>query len=326
MLKLEYLFENYELAKEALTNWEHDSDTLDQMLAGFRISSNAVYPFCQNGAVCFLRLAPVTEKREGNVLGEMEFIQYLVESGYPACRPIPTKKGEVCLRLDTRWGPFYATVFYKVDGVPIEDTGMSGAVMSAYGKALGKLHRLSAAYNPKTKKWTHDEVLAWIASVLSEYNAPDHVVAELFSLKDELDKLPRTQDNYGLVHYDFEPDNVFYDRKKGICSVIDFDDGMYHWFALDIAQVLDALEDSLCGHALQAAVDSFLQGYQEEYGPVQQMQRARPLMQRFIRLYGYARLIRCVAKKGTHEPAWMEELRKKLNQAILEKEAAMPHP
>lgn len=40
MLKLKYLFENYDLAKEALKNWEHDEDTLDNMLSQFRISSN----------------------------------------------------------------------------------------------------------------------------------------------------------------------------------------------------------------------------------------------------------------------------------------------
>ena len=43
MLKLEYLFENYELAREALSLWEHDEDNLEEMLGYFRISSNAVY-------------------------------------------------------------------------------------------------------------------------------------------------------------------------------------------------------------------------------------------------------------------------------------------
>lgn len=49
MLKLRYLFENYDLAKEALENWKHDEDALDEMLPQFRISSNAIYPFCQGG-------------------------------------------------------------------------------------------------------------------------------------------------------------------------------------------------------------------------------------------------------------------------------------
>lgn len=71
MLKLEYLFENYELAREALALWEHDEENLEEMLGYFRISSNAVYPFTREGRVCFLRLAPVGEKAETGCQGRV---------------------------------------------------------------------------------------------------------------------------------------------------------------------------------------------------------------------------------------------------------------
>lgn len=323
MLKLKYLFENYDLAKEALENWEHDKDTLDKMLSQFRISSNAIYPFCQNGEVCFLRLSPFDEKMEKNVFGEMEFINYLLECGYPALKPVRTKAGEICLKLGTEWGQFYATAFSRVDGVSIENTEMSNEIMFEYGKTLGKLHSLSSKFEPKTKKWTHKEVLDWIASTLSEYNAPDYVVSEQIAIKSALDGLPANHNNYGLVHYDFEPDNVFYDKEKKTCSVIDFDDGMYHWFVLDIEQVFDFLGDELSGESLQSARGEFIRGYKEEHRYTKEMEEARPLMRRFINLYGYARLIRCVAEKLADEPEWLAELRGKLNKAILQKEASM---
>lgn len=323
MLKLKYLFENYDLAKEALRNWEHDNDTLDNMLSQFRISSNAIYPFCQNGEICFLRLSPIEEKIEKNVFGEMEFINYLLECGYPALKPIRTKTGELCIRLNTEWGKFYAAAFRRVDGVPIEDIEMSNEVMLEYGRALGRLHTLSSEFKPKTKKWTHREALDWIASMLSEYNAPDYVLSELTAIGCELDKLPADYTNYGLVHYDFELDNVFYDREKKACFVIDFDDGMYHWFALDVEQVYDSLQDELSGEALQSAWNEFIRGYKEEHSYTQEMEASRPLMHRFINLYGYARLIRCVAEKFDDEPEWLIGLREKLGKAILQKEASM---
>ena len=31
MLKLKYLYENYDLAKFALKNWEYDTETLDEL-------------------------------------------------------------------------------------------------------------------------------------------------------------------------------------------------------------------------------------------------------------------------------------------------------
>ncbi|MFQ8599530.1 MAG: hypothetical protein ACLSAP_02315 [Oscillospiraceae bacterium] len=151
MLKLKYLFENYALAKEVIKNWAHDDDTLSEMLSQFRISSNAIYPFCQNGKVCFLRLAPLEEKLEKNIRGELELINYLLEHDYPALEPIRTVTGQECLKLGTEWGEYYATAFKKVGGVQIEDTDMSNEIMYEYGKALGDFIPISRIY-AKNKK------------------------------------------------------------------------------------------------------------------------------------------------------------------------------
>lgn len=323
MLKLKYLFENYDLAKEALNNWKHDDGTQNEMLSQFRISSNAIYPFCQNGEVCFLRLAPVEEKQEKNVLGEIEFINYLLEHNYPALVPIKTSTGKECLKINTKWGEYYATAFKSVCGVQIEDTDISNEIMYEYGKSLGRLHSLSTKFVPKTKKWIHVEVLDWITAVLSEYNASDNAVSELTAIRSELNELSITRDNYGLVHYDFELDNVFYDKETKSCAVIDFDDGMYHWYALDIEQVFESIEEELSKEAFQTAKKEFIRGYKKEHSYTQEMDTLRPLMRRFINLYGYARLIRCVAEKFADEPEWLVELREKLDKNILEKEANM---
>lgn len=293
------------------------------MLSQFRISSNAIYPFCQGGKVCFLRLAPTEEKLEQNVLGEIEFINYLLQHDYPALEPIKTVAGKECLRLDTEWGEYYATAFKSVKGVQIENTDMSNETMYEYGKALGRLHTLSAKFVPKMKKWTHIEVLNWIEAVLSEYNAPNNVVSAFATLKGQLRLLPLLQDNYGLIHYDFELDNVFYDKETKTCAVIDFDDSMYHWYALDIEQVFVSLEDELSGEALIIAKDEFIRGYKEEHRYTEEMKMSHPLMRRFINFYGYARLIRCAAEKFDNEPDWLIELRIKLDKSISEKETSI---
>ena len=323
MLKLKYLFENYSLAKQALENWQHDEDKLDEMLAQFRISSNAIYPFYKNRNTCFLRLSPIEEKMNKNILGELEFITYLLKQDYPALEPIKSISGDFCLEIDTKWGKYYATAFKEVAGMQIENTNMSNEIMFQYGKTLGELHSLSSKFIPKTKKWTHIEVLSWIEVALLKYNAPDYMVSELKLIENELKKLPLTIDNYGLVHYDFELDNVFYDDKNKTCSVIDFDDGMYHWYVLDIEQVFDSISDELDDTRLQVAKNEFIDGYKSEHLYTQEMQETQPLMRRFINLYGYARVIRCVAEKFSDEPEWLFDLRKKLDKGILESENAV---
>lgn len=118
------------------------------MLGYFRISSNAVYPFTAGGKVCFLRLAPVDEKVEGDILGELEFIRYLRGQGYPALMAVASVSGEELLRLETVYGCFYESVFEGVDGVQMVDSGYPREAVYAYGRALGRLHALSAAYVP----------------------------------------------------------------------------------------------------------------------------------------------------------------------------------
>lgn len=323
MLKLKYLYENYGLAKEALENWEHDSDTLDALLSEFRISSNAIYPFSRRGKVCFLRLAPVEEKLLDNVFGELEFIEYLNSNGFPALKPIAALSGGTVLTLDTGWGTYYACAFEKVPGEQIERVGYADDVMEQYGKALGRLHRLSAGFVPKVRKWTHEDVLGRIAEVLSDCGAPSFMRAELDAVRSELSLLPKSAENYGLLHYDFEPDNVFYDNASKTCFVIDFDDGMYNWYALDIMQVFSALEDELSGDGLAAAKSRFIAGYSAEYVYKKDTEALFPLMRRFAELYSYARLIRSVAEKSDGEPDWMLGLRAKLDRAIMAKEARM---
>ncbi len=323
MLRLRHLYSNFDLAKEALRNWEHNHDGLDEMLGRYRISANAVYPFFRGTDVCFLRLAPVDEKRKENIIGELEFIEYLVGAGFPALEPIASKTGEMLLELNTRWGDYYAVVFKCVKGIPIQWTDKSNEVMYEYGKTLGKLHTLSAKYKPVTKKWTHTEVLHWTEGVLRAYSAPEFAFSELTLINNALSQLPQHDDNYGLVHYDFEFDNVYYDEASKSCSVIDFDDGMYHWYALDIVQVLDCIEDEVAGEACQQAKDEFLRGYQSARCYTEDMRQSLSLMSRFVNLYGYARLIRCVAERFDEEPQWMTELRKKLSDFIANKESRM---
>lgn len=322
MLKLKYLFENYALAKKALEKWEHD-DELDRLLAQFRISANAIYPFSKGGEIRFLRLAPVDEKLERNVYGELEFINWLRERGYPALESIKSTSGENCLRLHTEWGEYYASTFKKVDGTRLDRTDFSNEIMREYGRALGRLHRLAAEFTPKIKKWSHGEALDWAMGVLTEYNAPRGIGDALTALKSQLDALPKTADNYGLVHYDFEPDNVFYDEQTGLISVIDFDDGMYCWYALDIEQVFAALGDELSGEELQTAKTEFIRGYERERRYTDEMRRLLPLMRRFIDIFGYARLIRSVAERLDSEPVWMTDLRKKLGDVIAKKEESI---
>lgn len=322
MLKLKYLFDNYDLAKQALTLWEHDQENLDDTLKHFRISANAIYPFKQKGKLCFLRLAPTEEKRLENIVAELDYLKYLQERSYPSLQAIPTRDGEYVKEIETQWGAYYASAFYGVSGIPIEDSKYTKAIMTEYGKALGRLHTFSREYKPKRLTWSYEQALEWIENVFASYLAPDFMVGELQNVRAQLKGLCKDSYSFGLVHYDFEPDNVFYDVKNKQCNAIDFEDCMYHFYVLDIEQVFDSLDSELDWDKAEKAKAEFILGYKQESVLDEDYQSKLPLMRRFIDLFSYARLIRCVDEMFDDEPDWLVGLRKKLNYVIdnLEKE------
>lgn len=316
MLKLKYMFENYELAKQALSHWEHNEKNLEDYLKFFRISSNAVYPFEANGKRCFLRLSPEEEKQEMNLKGELEFLLYLQEKEYPSMVPAASKEGEFLLTLNTVWGTYYASVFEGVPGRAIEDTDCREEIIVSYGKALGRLHRMSMEYEPQYRKWNYKQALKWCKGVIEKYDAPMFMYIEAVNVEKELEQLPITKDTYGLVHYDFELDNVFYDEKSGDCHVIDFEDGMYHFFLLDIEQALDSLSSELSDEQFTQAKKLFLLSYASQKTLDPDFESYLPLMRRFCNIFSYARLIRCVAEDIPQATEWLYHLQKVLNKKI----------
>lgn len=67
--------------------------------------------------------------------------------------------------------------------------------------------------------------------------------------------------SYGLIHYDFQLDNIFYEENNRAFSVIDFDDAVYSWCAHDIVTALDDFLGDDMMNLDHYQVKSFLKGY-----------------------------------------------------------------
>jgi len=307
MLKLEYLMENFDLARFALCDYDHDPERLDESLGWFRISSNAVYPFFDRNGLNFLRLCPVEEKAISMVESEIEFIDYLISCGFGAMQPITGHSGKHCREIDTPWGKYCVSAFRGVGGKSIEDVKLTEDILYAYGKTLGQLHRLSMGFKPAKSRPAYEVIARQMQPLLPETLQP--VLQEVIL---QLDAIPRTRENFGLVHYDFEPDNVFYDGDTGKISVIDFDDCLYHFYALDVEQSLDALGELLPWEAFEQARKVFLEGYRSEHALSPEMEGKLSLMRQFIDLRSYARLTHCLNSEPGIRYPWMDELTNRL--------------
>ena len=316
MLKLKYLFDNADLAEMLLGNWEFDKESID-LFKYYRISSNAIYPFQARGKTQLLRFSPKTDKYRDNILAELEFISYLRSKQYGVLETVLSKNGEELVEAQTPWGEYFASVFKRVAGVQLNKSDLSDIIIFNYGKALGKLHQLSSEYEPNNnKRWSYRDVLNWIHNILIEFPNETSALMETKLLKEYFNSIPITKSNFGLIHYDFEYDNVFYDEKSQSFNVIDFDDAMYHWYVMDIEQALDSLQDCVPTEMFQLKKECFMDGYRAEYELSSDMMSLLPACRRFANLYGYVRILRSVEEKWENEPEWLVSLREKLISAM----------
>lgn len=326
MLKLKHLFKNADLAHMILRNWEYDSDD-PNFLEYYRISSNAVY-WCKNqGNTFFLRFAPAEEKSKEEILAELEFLRFLRDSGYSAADTILSKVGNELETVNTPWGTYYAVAFKRANGKAINQISLTDDIIFGWGKALGKLHRLSSEYKPiNNVRNDWKETLDRMEDILSDF--PDETAArdELYILKDYFSKLPAAEDNFGLVHYDFESDNLFYDEDTKTYTPIDFDDAVYHWRAMDVAIAIDSVKEDMPEEQVESAINRFIEGYRSEHSISDDMLLLLPIFMRYDNLCVYVRLLHSIKEKWNNEPEWMVNLRIRLENSMNRKKCTFAKP
>ena len=316
MLPLKYLFENYELAKECLKRYDHSERYLDEMLKHFRISSNAIYPFYANdkAKVCYLRLSPTEEKSPSEVSSEIQFIMWLLDRGFPIMKPYPMKNGKLNDVISTQWGTYNVSCFEEVSGETLEDIDGGPELARGYGSILAELHNLSEEYPYSGERKTHTELLAKAKEQLERYHAPEIIISQCEILSDELAALGKSKSSYGLIHYDFEPDNVLYDEESGQFGVIDPDDSISCWYALDVVRAIDAMDDVVEKGLEEQAVRAFFEGYRSKRSFSEEQLASMHLMRRLVSLQEYATILHVLAEPAEEEPEWMTQIREKLNR------------
>ena len=316
MLPLKYLYENYELAKECLERYDHSTHRLDEMLGYFRISSNAIYPFYadDNEKMCYLRLSPTDEKELSEVISELHFITWLIEHGFPIMKPYPMKDGKLHDVIYTKWGTYNISCFEAVSGKTLDDIDGDLKLIYGYGRTLAELHNLSAEYPYSNERISHIELLTRTKEQLKRNHAPRLVVSRCDIIAMELKKLEINKDNYGLIHYDFEPDNVLYNEESGQFGVIDPDDAIRCFYALDVARALDAMDGIVQDSLIEQAIETFIEGYRSKRPLTDDQLATMPLMRKLVSLQEYATILHVLSEPIADEPDWMIEIKEKLNR------------
>ena len=228
---------------------------------------------------------------EAQVLGELEFVDYLARRGVAVARPLESRQGRLVETIPVGDAEcFLVDCFEKLEGYmyPDEDeVDFPEAVLAAWGRTAGRMHRLAAGYSPSSPErrrpsWEADDLLDAAALIPPGQTALRERYAELVA---ELRALPQGEECYGLVHGDLHHGNFFV--FEGELRVFDFDACRYSWFMAEICLALDnCLPPPRYGpgrrrtYALRF-LEGILRGYREEAKIEGEWIRRVPLFMRY---------------------------------------------
>ncbi len=299
------------LAERLLQPWGFDPGTVKF----FRASANCLFVFRRQGRRCFLRFNHLEERGNDSVGDELRLHQELLAQGIPVARPIPSSGGNLIEAQETAVGPVLAVVFEALEGEQPDLAEMTEGQVEQWGAALGRLHRVLKTL--PADRWPNRPSWKDLLRLAESQAAPDESY-----LREEIDKvaqllaaLPTDSERAGLIHFDFETDNLVWN--DGEVAALDFDDSARLWY---VADIIFALRDLYSGRAPDPGDPSFqrfLRGYRSETKLDDAMLAHLPVFIRLHRLFFIGRLRRAVDIAGDADlPDWLLKLGGKLRGRI----------
>jgi Ser/Thr protein kinase RdoA (MazF antagonist) len=293
------------IAEQILTSWDHDQGSLQF----FRSSANFVYSFRQGGKQCFLRFAATSERTRDTIEAEIDILQWVAQRGMTVTSPLPSRNGNFVETVMTHLGTFHAVVFAGLEGSQLDIEDLDDSQFGEWGAVLGKLHSTVQGYTGTalSARSTWSDHLELVRESLSEEKSA--VRSEFEQVASSLEMFPVTHDTYGLIHFDFELDNLYWQNQT--IGIGDFDDCSFAWYIMDIAFALrDLFREEI--DLNKRSFLAFLRGYRTQRGLHAELVSQLPLFLRMAKLLTYARLVRSLdLPPHVEDPAWLHSLRLK---------------
>ena len=235
------------------------------------LDNNFVYEFQKDGNNYILRGG--TRHRTNQVQAELDWILFLNSSGVNVSVPILSKNNKYLELVEYNDKINNVIVFEKAPGKVVDYRNpevWNEDLWEEMGRTLGKMHIAAVKYN--SEKLTYKRITAF-ESVQSQLdNCMDllensKVIKRFDKLKKKLSKLPKGENEWGLIQYDFHADNFNIDNEKII--VYDFDDSYYFFFMYDLAACIHEavwdVPDEKKQEFANRFVPSLWKGYCEEF-------------------------------------------------------------
>lgn len=293
------------IADQILGAWAHDAGTA----RFFRSSANFIYIFERAGGRHFLRFAADSERSRATIEAEVDLLNWLREDGHRVSAPVWSLAGNAVESVATPIGIVHAVAFRGLEGERVEIENLDEGGFRRWGAALGELHAGLRRYPTDERRASWEDHLAFIGSQIATDDVGPR--AELHAIASELAALPRSVETFGLIHFDFELDNLIW--RDGMVGMLDFDDAARYWYVADIAFALrDLFEEGV--DLENASFRAFMEGYRGFCAIDDRMLAQTPLFLRLSELFSYARLTYALDLAEDEDyPDWLTGLNRRLH-------------
>jgi Ser/Thr protein kinase RdoA (MazF antagonist) len=294
-----------------------DSTVADQVAAHWgcpagtarwwRSSASHVFVLCGDGDRRFLRFVPDCYRGQDGFAAVAGLMAQLSRGGSAVVRPVAADSGALTVTVPTRLGDMHAMVVEAAPGEEIDVADLTEPRAWRWGQALARLHCDAAGLGTGL-----GGPFGELPDIAGLFPGDTPLVEATRTLARWMEGLPRDEARWGVVHGDFELDNIAWAGDRPVAY--DFDEAAVSWFAADIAfavrDLTDASGHTAAGH--QASFDAFVTGYRSLRPLADQDLDSLPIFAGLHAAVTIVRITRALGEPGPDEPSWMAQLRAKL--------------
>jgi Ser/Thr protein kinase RdoA (MazF antagonist) len=262
----------------------------------------------------YLRFNLLEQRPKTLINGEMNYLLTLKHKGIRMVGYIPSLIGQQVEKIKTELGTFSAVMFKVMPGEHLALERLDLISFGRWGRLLGEVHQIIEQSTMKDRPTWADHIDQTRQELPPTETA---VLAELEAINEKLQSLPQDQASYGVIHYDFELDNLLWHQDQP--GIIDCDHCAYYWFVADIAYALRDLFDDRADHVdlTDERFRAFVNGYRSVRTMSEDELQLIPLLLRLHNLVSMGRLYASLgAGPADDEPQWMTDLRQKFHNKL----------
>ena len=235
----------------------------------------------EDGVGLVLRVSHSTRRTFDYTLGEVEFVRYLGAAGIPVAQPILSEAGQFVERIeDSDPGHhFVVTAFERAEGIvfddapPLKERYWKPPLFRDLGRIFARLHNRAQTYKLSNPRFKRQEWYEYDVVDIDRFAPPEEqlVLERTAQIIERLKQLPRTPEDYGVIHADLHPHNFCF--ADGRITVFDFDNCEYAWFVKDIAVIVFYVARAEARGQREEAVAAFLAPFLEGYRELRRCDR-----------------------------------------------------